>query len=614
MSPPGLIEDASGFSDEGTVDDSSGSEASSGSGEASLGSGGSIGTDESSSGDPTDLSSGERITSSLMTEGEVGSLVLILVAVAIGFLLVVLTVAAVYRYCAPPTPESKPDVDEGQVTWLSGAARRDPGLEGGCVAVQVAPGGETAGVDTDEITIAVHAADTETVEWTFGPGPLGLGLSDAAGGGVFISQVTAGSAAAELGIDVGVKVLSLNGLDVTGHDKESLSQMIAEAPRPLIMTLSMSPMDSKTHTAFKTYTSFKGTEVGHVCDSSSLPEAPPASDDEYYSEDESDEMQSLSEEDPMLNPDYRPSPDAEELIQPALEHLHAKGGNATRANLLQMIQEAAETAERVKSPQWNRMRELLPSLGQGDSPSASSVKLTTSSPANYVRSDPAPQLSHRGSSSSDSTSAASKAWGTTLAAAAIRLEPTTDTPTLPPDFGFDVGAAELDIPDDGSRDGLEHERLEPSLASVLEPGVENGALAAQHAAASLVTRRWHELLVRRRVLSAWTGLSSVEIAAHPKKAALEHQGEASDSQVAAPPAPAPAPLAEVSSTSAVPEATDASRSERMRALRERARASFMFAAAIEAATRQAATPVGEGEPSPAPMANWQRAKHHVMWL
>ena len=148
MSPPGLIEDASGFSDESTVDDSSGSEASSGSGEASLGSGGSIGTDESSSGDPTDLSSGERITSSLMTEGEVGSLVLILVAVAIGFLLVVLTVAAVYRYCAPPTPESKPDVDEGQVTWLSGAARRDPGLEGGRVAAQVAPGGETAGVES----------------------------------------------------------------------------------------------------------------------------------------------------------------------------------------------------------------------------------------------------------------------------------------------------------------------------------------------------------------------------------------------------------------------------------------------------------------------------------
>ena len=38
--------------------------------------------------------------------------------------------------------------DEAQVMWLSGAARRDPGLEGGRVAAQVAPGGETAGVES----------------------------------------------------------------------------------------------------------------------------------------------------------------------------------------------------------------------------------------------------------------------------------------------------------------------------------------------------------------------------------------------------------------------------------------------------------------------------------
>lgn len=56
----------------------------------------------------------------------------------------------------------------------------------------------------------------------------------------------------------------------------------------------------------------------------------------------------------------------EEMIQPALETLHAKGANPTRSSLLQLIQEAAETAS-VRT-RWSRVRELMPSLRRTDVP------------------------------------------------------------------------------------------------------------------------------------------------------------------------------------------------------------------------------------------------------
>jgi len=76
-------------------------------------------------------------------------------------------------------------------------------------------------------------------KFTFGPGPLGLGLADAEGGGVKVTEVVSGSTAAQLGVDVGVVVLALNGSDVTGHGKVSLSKMIGYLPRPLVLTLSV---------------------------------------------------------------------------------------------------------------------------------------------------------------------------------------------------------------------------------------------------------------------------------------------------------------------------------------------------------------------------------------
>ena len=80
-----------------------------------------------------------------------------------------------------------------------------------------------------------------TRKFTFGPGSLGLGLTDVPGGkgGVLVSEVATGSAASELGVEPGGMILALNGSDVTGHGKVSLGKMIGYLPRPLVMTISV---------------------------------------------------------------------------------------------------------------------------------------------------------------------------------------------------------------------------------------------------------------------------------------------------------------------------------------------------------------------------------------
>lgn len=79
----------------------------------------------------------------------------------------------------------------------------------------------------------------KTFKYTFGPGPLGLGLSDnpSGGGGVAVTEVVPGSAAADQNVIVGGVVLQLNGMDVANHDKIGLSKMIGYMPRPLTVTL-----------------------------------------------------------------------------------------------------------------------------------------------------------------------------------------------------------------------------------------------------------------------------------------------------------------------------------------------------------------------------------------
>ena len=79
------------------------------------------------------------------------------------------------------------------------------------------------------------------LEVSFGEGRLGLGLSDApgSGGGVVVSEVAAGSAAALAGVLVGSWCLSLNALDVSDLDCRELSRQIGSSARPLHMTLAL---------------------------------------------------------------------------------------------------------------------------------------------------------------------------------------------------------------------------------------------------------------------------------------------------------------------------------------------------------------------------------------
>ena len=80
----------------------------------------------------------------------------------------------------------------------------------------------------------------ETRKFTFGEGPLGLGLADAPNGkGVVVTEVLPGSAAAELGVEPNVTILALNGSDVTGHVMVSLGKMIGYLPRPLTVTMTI---------------------------------------------------------------------------------------------------------------------------------------------------------------------------------------------------------------------------------------------------------------------------------------------------------------------------------------------------------------------------------------
>ena len=75
-----------------------------------------------------------------------------------------------------------------------------------------------------------------------GLGPLGFGLSDAVGGGVFISEVNAGGAADQQGMRVGCLVLELaNGIDVRRMSKQALEESMGTLPRPFQLTTELVP-------------------------------------------------------------------------------------------------------------------------------------------------------------------------------------------------------------------------------------------------------------------------------------------------------------------------------------------------------------------------------------
>ena len=111
-----------------------------------------------------------------------------------------------------------------------GAVGEAAGAVAGAVAGAAA--GAVAGV-------AVASPSVPPTRFEFGPGPLGLGLSDALGGGVLISEVHAGSAAERQGMRVGCLVFELAGTDVRRENKHQLVHRIGSLPRPLSLVTAL---------------------------------------------------------------------------------------------------------------------------------------------------------------------------------------------------------------------------------------------------------------------------------------------------------------------------------------------------------------------------------------
>ena len=86
---------------------------------------------------------------------------------------------------------------------------------------------------------AVPSPSVPPTRFEFGPGPLGLGLSNAAGGGVFISEVHAGGAGERQGVRVGCLVLELAGVDVRHIAHHELFTRIGTLPRPLVLVTAL---------------------------------------------------------------------------------------------------------------------------------------------------------------------------------------------------------------------------------------------------------------------------------------------------------------------------------------------------------------------------------------
>ena len=100
--------------------------------------------------------------------------------------------------------------------------------------------GAVAGAAAGAVAVvAVASPSVPPTRFEFGPGPLGLGLSDALGGGVLISEVHAGSAAERQGMRVGCLVFELAGTDVRRENKHQLVHRIGSLPRPLSLVTAL---------------------------------------------------------------------------------------------------------------------------------------------------------------------------------------------------------------------------------------------------------------------------------------------------------------------------------------------------------------------------------------
>ncbi len=90
-----------------------------------------------------------------------------------------------------------------------------------------------------------QVAPPTAVNYTFGPGQLGIVLADTQGGTrIAIEDVIEGSRAMELGVPVGGLLVAVNGRSATGLRKVAVGKWIAQAERPLTISVILTTADA----------------------------------------------------------------------------------------------------------------------------------------------------------------------------------------------------------------------------------------------------------------------------------------------------------------------------------------------------------------------------------
>ena len=105
-------------------------------------------------------------------------------------------------------------------------------MPGGSLLASVAPSGVVA---PSPSTMANAPAAAST--FRFGPGPLGLILSDRDGGrgGVVVTKVDPGGQGAMLGVPSGSHIMRLNGEDVSMLTRAGFVEKVKASPRPMTL-------------------------------------------------------------------------------------------------------------------------------------------------------------------------------------------------------------------------------------------------------------------------------------------------------------------------------------------------------------------------------------------
>ena len=84
----------------------------------------------------------------------------------------------------------------------------------------------------------VPIGNTSIIQYTFGPGNLGIALEEAQGGKrVVISEVTEGSQASRMGIPLNGVLMKVGSRTATGQRRAAVGKWLATAERPLVLQI-----------------------------------------------------------------------------------------------------------------------------------------------------------------------------------------------------------------------------------------------------------------------------------------------------------------------------------------------------------------------------------------